>query len=184
MKGRPYNVGLDDANLSKIELAAAIQRHIPEFVFLEAPIGEDPDKRDYIVSNARLEATGFKPKYSLDEGIIELIKATKCSVTACMEMSNDLSSITAVILAGGFGNRIKHRLGSVPKPLAVVANQPFLHWIFHNLQKQGIRKIVLLTHYEADQIHEFAALRTTKISRLNVSERIYQPGRGCSSKFD
>ena len=74
MKGRPYNVGLDDANLSKIELAAAIQRHIPEFVFLEAPIGEDPDKRDYIVSNARLASTGFKPKHSLDDGITELIK--------------------------------------------------------------------------------------------------------------
>ncbi len=74
MKGRPYNVGLDDANLSKIELAAAIQRHIPEFVYLEAPIGEDPDKRDYIVSNARLASTGFKPKHSLDDGITELIK--------------------------------------------------------------------------------------------------------------
>jgi nucleoside-diphosphate-sugar epimerase len=47
---------------------------VPGFVFLEAPIGEDPDKRDYIVSNARIEATGFKPAHSLDDGIVELVK--------------------------------------------------------------------------------------------------------------
>ncbi len=74
MKGRAYNVGLDDANLSKLELCAAIQRHLPKFVFLEAPIGEDPDKRDYIVSNARVAGTGFKPEWPLDRGIRELIK--------------------------------------------------------------------------------------------------------------
>lgn len=74
MKGRAYNVGLDDANLSKIELAQAIQKHLPEFVYVEAPIGEDPDKRDYIVSNARLASTGFRPEWSLDRGIRELIK--------------------------------------------------------------------------------------------------------------
>ena len=74
MKGRPYNVGLDDANLSKLELCAVIKKHLPGFVYLEAPIGEDPDKRDYIVSNARIAATGFKPEWSLDRGIQELIK--------------------------------------------------------------------------------------------------------------
>jgi nucleoside-diphosphate-sugar epimerase len=74
MKGRPYNVGLSDANLSKIELAQRIQAHLPNFVYVEAPIGEDPDKRDYIVSNARIEGTGFKPAHSLDMGIQELIK--------------------------------------------------------------------------------------------------------------
>jgi nucleoside-diphosphate-sugar epimerase len=74
MKGRPYNVGLDDANLSKLELCAVIQKHLPKFVYLEAPIGEDPDKRDYIVSNARLAATGYQPEWSLDRGIRELIK--------------------------------------------------------------------------------------------------------------
>ena len=62
MKGKPYNVGLYEANLSKLELCAVIQKHLPKFVFLEAPIGEDPDKRDYIVSNARLAATGFTPE--------------------------------------------------------------------------------------------------------------------------
>ena len=74
MKGEPYNVGLSDANLSKWELCERIQKQLPEFVFLEAPIGEDPDKRDYIVSNDKIEATGFAPAYSLDDGIAELIK--------------------------------------------------------------------------------------------------------------
>lgn len=74
MRGRPYNVGLSDANLSKVELCERIKRFVPEFVCLEAPIGEDPDKRDYIVSNARIEATGYKPNHSLDDGIAELIK--------------------------------------------------------------------------------------------------------------
>lgn len=74
MRDRPYNVGLSDANLSKLELCQRIQAHVPKFVFMEAPIGEDPDKRDYIVSNARIEATGFRPRHSLDDGIRELIK--------------------------------------------------------------------------------------------------------------
>ncbi|HEV8541258.1 MAG TPA: NAD(P)-dependent oxidoreductase [Verrucomicrobiae bacterium] len=74
MKGKPYNAGLEDANLSKIELCEVIKKHLPQFVYLEAPIGEDPDKRDYIVSNARLLATGFKTEWTLDRGIDELIK--------------------------------------------------------------------------------------------------------------
>ncbi|MCH7864011.1 MAG: NAD(P)-dependent oxidoreductase [Proteobacteria bacterium] len=74
MKGGPYNVGLSDANLSKKELCEKIQEHVPGFTFEEDALGEDPDKRDYIVSNAKIEATGFAPKYSLDDGIRELIK--------------------------------------------------------------------------------------------------------------
>ena len=74
MRGRPYNVGLDDANLSKLELCAAIQQQVPQFVYLEAPIGEDPDKRDYVVSNARIAAAGFRPEWPLPRGIRELIK--------------------------------------------------------------------------------------------------------------
>ena len=74
MKDQPYNVGLSDANLSKLELCSKIKEHLPNFVFLEAPIGEDPDKRDYIVSNEKVERTGFKPSFSLDDGIRELIK--------------------------------------------------------------------------------------------------------------
>jgi nucleoside-diphosphate-sugar epimerase len=74
MKDQPYNVGLSDANLSKMELCAKIKAHIPDFTYLEAPVGEDPDKRDYIVSNSKIERTGFKPAHSLDMGIVELIK--------------------------------------------------------------------------------------------------------------
>lgn len=74
MRGRPYNVGLSDANLSKAELCAKIATHVPGFVTMEAPVGEDPDKRDYIVSNARIEATGYRPAHSLDDGIRELVK--------------------------------------------------------------------------------------------------------------
>ncbi len=74
LKNEPYNVGLSDANLSKLELCAEIKKHLPGFVYLEASIGEDPDKRDYIVSNEKIERTGFKPKYALADGIRELIK--------------------------------------------------------------------------------------------------------------
>ncbi|MGD9536750.1 MAG: NAD-dependent epimerase/dehydratase family protein [Alphaproteobacteria bacterium] len=74
MKNAAYNVGLSDANLSKWQLCERIKAQLPDFVFTEAPIGEDPDKRDYIVSNARIEGTGFRPAYSLDDGIRELIK--------------------------------------------------------------------------------------------------------------
>jgi nucleoside-diphosphate-sugar epimerase len=74
MRDQPYNVGLSDANLSKMELCQRIQKQLPKFVFLEAPVGEDPDKRDYIVSNEKVERTGYQPAFSLDEGIGELIK--------------------------------------------------------------------------------------------------------------
>jgi nucleoside-diphosphate-sugar epimerase len=74
MLGEPYNVGLSEANLSKKELCQRIALQVPGFVYVEAQIGEDPDKRDYIVSNAKLEATGWRPDYDLDAGIRELVK--------------------------------------------------------------------------------------------------------------
>ena len=66
MRGEPYNVGLSEANLSKSQLCERIARQVPGFVYLDAPIGEDPDKRDYIVSNEKLEATGWRPDHGLD----------------------------------------------------------------------------------------------------------------------
>jgi len=75
MKGQPYNVGLSDANLTKLQLCQEIKKQVPEFYFVEATIGEDPDKRDYIVSNEKIEKTGYKPDVSLQAGIAELIKA-------------------------------------------------------------------------------------------------------------
>jgi len=74
MKNEPYNVGLSDANLSKLELCAKIKEQVPALVYLESEIGKDPDKRDYIVSNEKIESTGFKPAHSLEQGIGELIK--------------------------------------------------------------------------------------------------------------
>ena len=74
MKGEAYNVGLSDANLSKRELCDKIKEHLPYFQIFESEIAEDPDKRDYIVSNKKIEATGWAPKYSIDDGVKELIK--------------------------------------------------------------------------------------------------------------
>ena len=74
MIGRPYNVGLDQANLSKEELALKIQEHVPSFYLHFSEIGSDPDKRNYIVSNQRLREAGFEAKRTLDEGIPELLK--------------------------------------------------------------------------------------------------------------
>jgi nucleoside-diphosphate-sugar epimerase len=74
MRGEPFNVGLSDANLTKAQLCEQIARHVPGFVWLEAPIGEDPDKRDYVVSNSKLENTGWRADVSLDLGIRELVK--------------------------------------------------------------------------------------------------------------
>lgn len=75
MKDETYNVGLSNANLSKWELCEEIKKQVPDFYFIEAEIGEDVDKRDYIVSNAKFEATGFRPDISLQMGIAELIKS-------------------------------------------------------------------------------------------------------------
>lgn len=74
MKNQPYNVGLSDANLTKLQLCQEIKKLMPDFYFVEAAVGEDPDKRDYIVTNAKIEKTGFKADVSLPQGLQELIK--------------------------------------------------------------------------------------------------------------
>ena len=74
MAGQIYNVGLSDANLSKKELCEKIQQYVPSFIFQEAAIGKDPDQRNYVVSNKKMEDTGFSPIHSLDSGIQELAK--------------------------------------------------------------------------------------------------------------
>jgi nucleoside-diphosphate-sugar epimerase len=75
MIGRPYNAGLDAANLSKEELALKVKEHVPNFYIHFSEVGSDPDKRNYIVSNQRLREAGFEAKRSLDDGIVELLKA-------------------------------------------------------------------------------------------------------------
>jgi nucleoside-diphosphate-sugar epimerase len=77
MKGQPYNVGLSSANLTKRQLAEKIKEHVPNLYIHSAEIGEDPDKRDYIVSNNKIESLGWSPDYTLDDGIQELIKGYK-----------------------------------------------------------------------------------------------------------
>lgn len=77
MEGEAYNVGISNANLSKYQLCEKIKEFLPEFYFIEAPLGEDPDKRDYLVSNKKIESTGFKTTKTIDDGIVELIKSYK-----------------------------------------------------------------------------------------------------------
>jgi len=77
MKGEPYNVGLSSANLTKRQLAEKIKEYVPELYIHSAEIGEDPDKRDYLVNNDKIESLGWKPEYTLDDGIQELIKGYK-----------------------------------------------------------------------------------------------------------
>jgi nucleoside-diphosphate-sugar epimerase len=74
MKGNIYNVGLSEANISKFELCERIRKQLPNFVFVDEKIGKDPDQRNYIISNAKIEKTGFRTQVGLDQGIEELIK--------------------------------------------------------------------------------------------------------------
>jgi nucleoside-diphosphate-sugar epimerase len=74
MKNQPYNVGLSSANLSKMELCEKIKEQLPKFHIFVSEIGKDPDQRNYIVSNEKIERLGFKPDYTLEMGIRELIK--------------------------------------------------------------------------------------------------------------
>jgi nucleoside-diphosphate-sugar epimerase len=74
MVGRPYNVGLSSANISKHELCERIQHYVPSFTFIAADIGKDPDQRNYIVSNARIEATGYATSTDLDAGLQDLLR--------------------------------------------------------------------------------------------------------------
>jgi len=72
--GDVFNVGLSSANLTKQQLVEKIKEYVPNFAITYSDFYEDPDKRDYVVSNAKIEATGWSPDWSLDDGIVELIK--------------------------------------------------------------------------------------------------------------
>jgi len=75
--GEIFNVGLSEANISKIELCREIQSIVPNFTYLEAALGKDPDQRNYVVSNEKIEKFGFKPSVSLGSGLQELVKGLK-----------------------------------------------------------------------------------------------------------
>ena len=72
-----YNVGLTSANMSKLQLAQKVKEYVPNLVIIEEQFKEDFDKRNYIVSNEKLEKTGWACDYSLDAGIQELLTAYK-----------------------------------------------------------------------------------------------------------
>lgn len=76
-RGEVFNVGLSEANISKIELCREIKSIIPDFVFVEAELGKDPDQRNYLVSNKKIENLGFKPQVSLQKGLQELEKGLR-----------------------------------------------------------------------------------------------------------
>lgn len=76
-KGEIFNVGLSEANISKVDLCREIQSIIPSFTYLEAALGKDPDQRNYVVSNQKIENLGFKPTVSLRSGLEELVKGLK-----------------------------------------------------------------------------------------------------------
>ena len=77
MRGEVYNLGLDSANMSKIDLCNKVKEHVPHFYFTEATVGSDPDKRNYIVSNEKLRQAGFEASQTIDDGIRELLKVYK-----------------------------------------------------------------------------------------------------------
>jgi nucleoside-diphosphate-sugar epimerase len=97
-KGEVFNVGLSDANLTKQELVEKIKEYVPDFLITYSDFYEDPDKRDYIVSNEKIEKLGFKPHYSLDDGIEELIKTYRILI-------KDLSSKYRNGFPLGYGQR-------------------------------------------------------------------------------
>jgi nucleoside-diphosphate-sugar epimerase len=74
MRGQVYNVGDTTANMTKLQLCERIKAQVPNFLYLAGNHSADPDKRDYLVSNDKIEATGWKPRITLDDGIAELIR--------------------------------------------------------------------------------------------------------------
>jgi nucleoside-diphosphate-sugar epimerase len=85
MAGQVYNVGNTSANVNKMELCLAIKKQLPDFFITESDANKDPDRRNYIVSNEKIERLGWTPKWSLDDAIREVIEAcpiiknTNCS---------------------------------------------------------------------------------------------------------
>ena len=75
LNNQVYNLGNTSANVNKMELCLAIKKHVPDFYITESPINKDPDQRNYIVSNKKIESLGWKPNFSLDDTIKELLKA-------------------------------------------------------------------------------------------------------------
>ncbi len=88
--------------------------------------------------------------------------------------------LSAVILVGGFGTRIRHITGTVPKPLVMVCGKPFLYWIFQSLKRRGIDNVYLLTHFEAEQIEKFARGEESRDFRIRCVKESTPSGTGGS----
>lgn len=87
-QGQAYNVGLSNANLSKLELCKKIKEYVPSFVVETSEFNSDPDKRNYIVSNEKIESTGWTPDHSIDDGIKELLRAYRIFTNAHTNHTN------------------------------------------------------------------------------------------------
>ena len=74
LKNNVFNLGLSSANLTKLALAKKIKKYYKNVKIVIIKNASDPDKRDYFVSNKKIEKSGFKPSISLDIGIKELLK--------------------------------------------------------------------------------------------------------------
>lgn len=93
-------------------------------------------------------------------------------------MSLDTDEITAVILAGGFGTRIKHLLPNIPKPMASVADKPFVEWVIKYLQTQGIKKTVLSTGYLGETVESYFANQPIEGIQIDCCREIKALGTG------
>lgn len=89
-------------------------------------------------------------------------------------------NLTVVILVGGFGTRIRHILGSIPKPLAIVNKKPFLDWILSELNKISVSEVYLLTHYGSNYIERYVEERVDKTLKINIIKETQPLGTGGS----
>jgi D-glycero-alpha-D-manno-heptose 1-phosphate guanylyltransferase len=89
-------------------------------------------------------------------------------------------NIDALILAGGFGTRIRHITGDIPKPLVKVSGKPFLHWVFHNLKRHGIRRVYLLTHFGSELIEEYVKEESNDDFKISCVKEYLPAGTGGS----
>lgn len=98
-----------------------------------------------------------------------------------MKMFNDSTpGLSAVVLAGGFGTRIRHITGPIPKPLAEIFGKPFLHWLFKSLKRHNVDHVYLLTHFGAELIEEYALNETENTFKIECVRENSPSGTGGS----
>ena len=156
MAGRAYNVGLDSANLSKEQLALKVKEYVPNFYVHFAAIGEDPDKRNYVVSSRRLREAGFvgpalarRGHSGTAQGLRHagpvVVPQRRVRDSVMIETVPRLPTVlprdvTVAILAGGLGTRLRPAVADLPKPLAPVLGRPFLTHLLDSLAASGAER--------------------------------------------